>query len=178
MRAVHSVLIASALLIAAPAFAQQVKIEDRVSAAEFRAAGLNKLSDTELARLNELLARDRTTVASTPVPPPAVATTDIETRIAQAREEGRREAAVDAGSLPSAASRDPIESTIVGAFNGFAQGRQYTLANGQVWRQTDGATLNGARGNDVAVRVRPGFMGVWWLKVDGYNTQTKVERVR
>lgn len=178
MRAVHSVLIAAALCIAVPAFAQQAKIEDRVSAAEFRAAGLNKLSDAELARLNELLARDRTAVAPTLVPPAGVATTDVEARIAQAREEGRREAAADAGSLASAASREPIESSIVGAFNGFAQGRQYTLANGQVWRQTDGATISGARGNDVAVRVRPGFMGVWWLKVDGYNTQTKVERVR
>lgn len=175
MRAVHSVLIAAALCVAVPAFAQQAKIEDRVTAAEFRAAGLNKLSDTELARLNELLARSDAAVGST-TPSGAIAA-DVEARVAQAREEGRREAAAGV-SAPAATSREPIESTIPGAFTGFAQGRQYTLANGQVWRQIDGASISGARGNDVAVRVRPGFMGVWWLKVDGYNTQTKVERVR
>ncbi|KLI99616.1 hypothetical protein [Luteimonas sp. FCS-9] len=178
MRAVHSVLIAAALAAALPAFAQQPRIEDRMSAAEFRAAGLGKLDDAELDRLNAWLARQAgaATVASGTT---GTSGADVEARIAQAREEGRREAAAAATGLPAAApAREPVESTIVGAFQGFAQGRQYTLANGQVWRQVDGATLSGARGTDVGVRVRPGMLGAWWLKVDGYNTQAKVERVR
>lgn len=178
MRTAHSVLIAAVMLASVPALAQQPKLEDRLTASEFRAAGLGKLSDAELERLNELLARDETGTASMTAAPAAVASTDVEARIAQAREAGRREAAADAASLPATTSREPIESTIPGAFNGFAQGRQYTLANGQVWRQIDGASISGARGQDIAVRVRPGFMGVWWMKVEGYNTQAKVERVR
>ena len=172
MRAVHSVLIAAALAAAVPAFAQQTRIEDRLTQAEFRAAGLEKLSDAELARLNELLARGASPAAS-------ATTTDVEARIAQAREEGRREAAVaaDSGMRP-AESREPVESTIPGEFAGFARGREYTLANGQVWRQTDNASIAGARGQDVGVRVRPGVLGVWWLQAKGYNTQAKVERVR
>ncbi|MET0329134.1 MAG: hypothetical protein ABW163_10240 [Luteimonas sp.] len=180
MRAIHSVLIAAALLATVPAFAQQRTIEDRLTAAEFRAAGLGKLSDAELERLNALLAREFAGVGPTVAAPAAVGMTasDVEARIAQAREDGRREATRDAATLPAATSREPIESTIPGAFDGFAQGRQYTLANGQVWRQVDGASISGARGNDVAVRIRPGFMGVWWMRIDGYNTQAKVERVR
>ncbi|MEN5060386.1 hypothetical protein [Luteimonas sp. TWI1416] len=176
MRAFHCVLIATALATALPAFAQQPRIEDRMSAAEFRAAGLGKLDDAELDRLNAWLARQAgAPAASTTVGAGA----DVEARIAQAREEGRREAASAATGLPaSAPAREPIESTIVGAFQGFGSGRQYTLANGQVWRQIDGATLSGARGTDVGVRIRPGMLGAWWLKVDGYNTQAKVERVR
>jgi hypothetical protein len=173
MRAVHSVLIAAALAAAVPAFAQQTRIEDRLTAAEFRDAGLGKLSDVELARLNELLARGAAPPAA------AVATPDVEARIAQAREEGRREATVAAKpAVRPAESREPVESTIPGAFTGFARGREYTLANGQVWRQTDNASIAGARGQDVGVRVRPGLLSVWWMQVDGYNAQAKVERVR
>lgn len=175
MRAVHSVLIAAALAAAVPAFAQQTRIEDRLTAAEFRDAGLGKLSDAELARLNALLARE--TIA----PTAAAATTDadVEARLAQAREAGRREAlGEDRGQRPAAESREPIESTIPGTFTGFARGREYTLANGQVWRQTDNASIAGARGQDIGVRVRPGLLNAWWLQVDGYNTRAKVERVR
>jgi hypothetical protein len=172
MRAVHSVLIAAALAAAVPAFAQQTRIEDRLTAAEFRDAGLGKLSDAELARLNELLVRGASSA------PPATAAPDVETRIAQAREEGRREAQGQDRGLRPAESREPIESTIPGAFTGFSQGREYTLANGQVWKQTDSASIAGARGQDIGVQIRPGFMSVWWLQVDGYNTRAKVERVR
>lgn len=175
MRAVHSVLIAAALIASMPAFAQQTRIEDRLTAEEFRDAGLGKLSAAELARLNALLARE--TVAPAAAAP--ATDVDVETRIAQAREAGRREAlGEERGLRPAAESREPIESTIPGAFTGFAHGREYTLANGQVWKQIDGASIAGARGQDIAVSVRPGFMGAWWLRVDGYNTQAKVERVR
>lgn len=175
MRAVHSVLIAAALAASMPAFAQQTRIEDRLTASEFREAGLGKLSAAELSRLNALLARE-------PIAPAAAVPAtdaDVEARIAQAREAGRLEAlGEDRGLRPAAESREPIESTIPGAFAGFAPGREYTLANGQVWKQIDGASIAGARGQDIAARVRPGFMGAWWLQVDGYNTQAKVERIR
>lgn len=177
MRAVQSVLIATMLFVSTPTLAQQTGLEDRLSAADFRAAGLDKLSATELARLNELLARERDggLAASSASPTGA----DVEARIAQAREEGRRQArSEDRGIRPAAESREPIASTIPGAFTGFAPSREYTLANGQVWKQIDSASIAGARGQDIGVRIRPGFMGVWWLQVDGYNTQAKVERVR
>lgn len=175
MRAVHSVLIAAALAAALPAYAQQTRLEDRLTDAEFRDAGLGKLNDTELARLNELLARE-TAGASISSAPAAI---DVETRIAQAREEGRRDALEgNRGLRASPETREPVASTIPGAFTGFARGREYTLANGQVWKQTDGASIAGARGQDIAVRLQPGFMGAWWLQVDGYNTRARVERVR
>ncbi len=171
MRAVHSVLIAAVLCASVPALAQEARLEDRLTATEFREAGLGKLSANELARLNALLARDATSAAA--------ATPDVEARIAQAREEGRREAAAspDRG-VRAPESREPVESTIPGRFTGFARGREYTLANGQVWKQTDNASIAGARGENVGVRIRPGLLSAWWLQVDGYNAQAKVERVR
>lgn len=175
MRAVHSFLAAAAFAVALPVQAQEQRLEQRLSAADFRAAGLDKLSEAELARLNALLAREQAPAA---LPAAGAAASDVEARIARAREEGRREAQEQDRGLRVPQSRTPVESRLPGAFAGFARGREYTLANGQVWKQIDDASIAGARGQDVDVRVRPGFMNAWWLQVDGYNTEARVERVR
>ena len=176
MRAVHCILIAAAWAIASPAAAQTRPIETEMTAAERSATGLDRLTDTERAALNAWLAR-RDAQADT-TPPPQV-TPDVEARLAAAREAGRREAMADAqGTRALASAREPVQSTIPGPFRGFASGREFTLANGQVWKQTDATSLAGARGENVGVRIRPGVLGVWWMQVDGYNRQAKVERVR
>ena len=182
MRVVHTVLIAAALALSSPAFAQQAQIETQMSAADLQATGLGTLSAAELARLNDWLAQRANVsgaAASTPASTPAAGSAgDIDARLAQAREEGRREAADDSRGVAVAQSREPIDTTLPGKFEGFTQGRQYTLANGQVWRQTNAARIAGPRGSDIAVRIRPGFMDAWWMKVDGYNTEARVERVK
>ncbi len=76
------------------------------------------------------------------------------------------------------ASDDPIVARLQGRFDGFAQGRRYTLDNGQVWRQTDSATLTGASIESPEVRISPSwFFGTWYLRIEGYNTRAKVRRV-
>ena len=75
-------------------------------------------------------------------------------------------------------SEEPITSTIVGEFKGFASGRRYKLANGQTWEQIDGSTLAGVRRTDPAVTIKPGLFNNWFLKIDGYNTQAKVRRIK
>lgn len=174
MRAVHCILIAAVMSIATPVAAQQSQIASEMSAAERSATGLDKLSAAELAQLDAWLARRDADNADLPDAPAVV-----DARIAEAREAGRREALADTqGMRPAPEAREPIESTITGPFQGFGQGREFTLANGQVWKQTDATTLAGARGTDVGVRIRPSMLGAWWLQVDGYNRQAKVERIR
>lgn len=173
MRAIHCILIASALAIVSPVAAQSLRIETEMSAAERSATGIERLTETERAALSAWLARRD---AQTGRSPPDVA--DVDARVAEAREAGRREALADAQGIRTPQSREPVESTLPGAFQGFASGRVFTLANGQVWKQTDSTSLAGARGQDVGVRIRPGALGVWWMQVDGYNRQAKVERVR
>ena len=56
--------------------------------------------------------------------------------------------------------------------------RCITLANGQVWEQVEPASLAGVRKNDVPVKIKPGLLGVWYMKIDGYNTQAKVRRIK
>ena len=75
-------------------------------------------------------------------------------------------------------SDEPITSTLVGEFRGFAKGNQYTLANGQVWEQLEPARLEGVKKTNPGVTIKPGLLNVWFLRVDGYNTAAKVRRIK
>ena len=158
---VRSILLAALLFAAAPALAQQSPIETRMTPEEFKAAGLDKLDAAELARLNAWLGN---TIAGEAEKAAAGAKRKVE-------EENR--GFFDFGSS------EPIVARIEGEFRGFARGREYTLDNGQVWRQTDSATLAGARKEAPSVRITPSLVGnAWYLAVEGYNTRAKVERIR
>lgn len=148
--------------VCAAASAQQAKpIEQDMNAEEFKAAGLDKLTPEELARLNAWLGRRIETAA-------VAAETLAKDRIEQ---ENR-------GFLPFGSS-EPIVARMQGDFRGFQRGREYTLDNGQVWRQVDDTPLVGVRLTDPGVRITPSKIGrTWYLAVDGFNTRAKVERVR
>lgn len=136
-------------------------IEREMTPEEFRAAGLDKLSPDELAALNAWLGRkiDRET---------AVAAEQAKERV---EEENR-------GFFHFGKS-EPIVARMQGEFKGFRKGREYTLDNGQVWRQIDDASLAGVRVDGPAVRINPSIMGnAWYLAIEGYNTRAKVERIK
>lgn len=168
-------LIAAFVLVclAPAAFAQQT-LQQRMTAEEFRAAGLDKLSADELASLDRWLQRqvqEDTSVA-------------VEQAVEQAREEGREQARQEAAAAPAAtrpapvaAAEGPVQSRIAGEFNGFGRGQRYTLDNGQVWEQTDASRLEGVRLSNPAVTITSGVFGTWYLRVEGYNTRAKVRRV-
>ncbi|MCR6663108.1 MAG: hypothetical protein NVV60_08175 [Luteimonas sp.] len=168
MRAIHCILMAALLALPAMALAQQAPpIQQAMSPEEFKASGLDKLSTEELARLNAWL--DRRVEQET--------TAAVAAASEQAREEGRKEVVEKNRGFFHFGSDEPIVASIVGEFAGFGRGQRYRLDNGQVWEQTDTARLNGVRRSNPQVRIRPGALGGWWLKLDGFNTQAKVQRV-
>lgn len=154
-----------ALLAASPAVLAQsaagVPPQQEMTTDEFKAAGLDKLSAEELASLNAWLNRK----------------IGVETERAAAQAEDRVKQG--ARGFLSFGSSEPIVSTIVGEFRGFAKGRNYTLANGQEWEQTDAASLSGVRKTAPAVTLTPSLVGNdWYLRIDGYNSRAKVRRTR
>lgn len=150
-----------AALAVAPAFAAQPPIQQQMTRDEFRAAGLDKLSAEELARLNTWLGRT------------------IEAQVTQASVDAKKRVIEDNRGFFSFGSTDPITSSIAGEFRGFQRGRQYTLANGQVWRQLDDASLAGVRLTDPKVVIKPSLVGnVWYMGVGNYGTRAKVERIK
>ncbi len=165
MRITRLLIVLLLLAASTVAFAQSrdgAPIEQQMSAEEFKAAGLDKLSAAELARLNAWLARS--------VPSQAA--------IDKAREEGRQEVVKKHRGFFDFGDGEPIQSRIVGEFNGFEGKRKYTLENGEVWQQTDATTLHGVRGTNLPVTIRPGVLGAWWMRVQGSSVQAKVKRIK
>lgn len=161
----RTALLALLTLAAATAAAQdtpaQRPLQQEMSPEEFKAAGLDKLSAEELANLNAWLDRK----------------IDAETERAAAQAEDKVKS--DARGFFNFGSTEPIVSNIVGEFRGFAKGRNYVLANGQEWEQTDTASLVGVRKTDPAVTLTPSLVGNdWYLRIDGYNTRAKVRRIK
>lgn len=154
-----------ALPLYAHAQEQAPPIQQQMSAEEFRAAGLEKLSPQELAALNQWLNR-RIDVVSEQVATRAAAeaTERVQT---QAR-----------GFLSFGGTNEKIEANIVGEFRGFAARRVYVLDNGQEWEQTDSASLAGVRRTNPAVTITPGVFGAWWMSIEGFNTRAKVKRIK
>ena len=139
-------------------------VETQMSAEQFKAAGLDKLSARELATLNAWLQQK--------------VNTETAVAVEKARDEGRKEVVEKNRGFFDFGSSEPIESAIAGEFTGFAKGKRYTLQNGQVWEQIEAASLSSGRKIDVPVKIKPGVMGVWYMQIKGYNTQAKVRRVK
>lgn len=168
MRPLPTVLAAALLLAAAaPALAQRSVADDlqrQMTPAEFKAAGLDKLSADELTALNDWLQ--------------GKVKQETQVGLEQAKEEGRREVINKNRGFFDFGSREPIESTLIGRFDGFGKGKRFVLANGQEWEQTEPASLQGVHLQAPKVSIRPGIAGVWYLRVDRYNTQAKVRRIK
>lgn len=128
-----------------------------MTGADFKAAGLDKLTPEELARLNEWLQRNGGMAAGAVRRPP----------------EDQR------GFENSyAMDRSDIVSRIKGEFRGWGGGTRFELENGQVWVQDDADILAGVRLTNPTVTIRPSLISGWRLQVEGYNAVTKVRRIK
>jgi len=72
---------------------------------------------------------------------------------------------------------EAIESRIIGEFTGWGSGTRFRLENGQVWRQTDSDSFVVRKRENPRVFIRRGLFGGYLLKIEGYNSSCKVERV-
>ncbi|MEH6434540.1 hypothetical protein [Massilia sp. DD77] len=77
-----------------------------------------------------------------------------------------------------AAQPNAIESSIAGEFDGWGPGSQIRLANGQVWRITDGSEAVLPRMRNPKVRIERNVFGTLFLKIEGSNSSAKVRRVQ
>ncbi|MFL6587609.1 MAG: hypothetical protein ACJ8GV_12120 [Luteimonas sp.] len=152
----------ASMLWASTTAAQTPELQTRMGAEQFSALGLHKLDASELAGLTRWI--------ETQAP---------DELLQEAREAGRREAEQAPVSARAVTAPEPVSSSLIGRFEGFARGREYTLANGQVWKQVGESTLQGGLAEDPAVEISPARLGTGWLlRVAGYNARVRVERVR
>lgn len=158
MRLPIAVLLA---LTCSAAFAQDgATLRTRMGAQAFHDAGLEKLSPQELDHLEHWMA--------THAPELAAALPASEAHSA-------RTAARQPATPTARSGRDVVNSRIAGRFDGWHAGSVLTLENGQQWRVVDDSELTVTKAMEhPAVTVRPGLIGGWNLKVEGYNTRARV----
>lgn len=161
-----SLLSLSLALAVSPAQAQEFSsLEERMSARDFREAGLDKLSPEELARLNAWLAANGLAAPATAAPGAASTALPMQP-------EDRR------GFRERLDTRE-INARVAGTFNGWAGITEITLDNGQVWRVNDpNSRLRTGPVESPRVTLRAGALGSWWMIVEGFNTRAPVERIR
>jgi hypothetical protein len=155
MRRVLVCLLLLSSLACGSALAQQFSsLEERMTEAEFKAAGLDKLSPAELDALNGWIA-SRSGGG-------AVAAAGVDTRGLQPERDG-----------------SIIVSSVTGEFRGWdGRGERITLDNGQVWEVVDSSSRLKIKVDNPVVTVQPGILDSWEIKVEGYNTRAKVRRIK
>lgn len=135
-------------------------LEERMTGREFNDAGLNKLTPEELAALNRWI-RERS-VAEYEGPPEGSALPDRP------------------GEVPAKdrMAREQFQSRVVGEFIGWTGDTEFELENGMVWRQVGDDTFFIPPVENPVVTIRPGVMSSWVISVEGYNSSTRVERIK
>ncbi|WP_430391197.1 hypothetical protein [Dyella sp. 20L07] len=149
-------LLSATLAIPTLSFAadQYVPLQQRMSPEEFKAAGLDKLSPDELKNLDGWLSGHGKTVTKV----------------------------VDASGNPvfyqGKEKVGPIQARVQGAFGGFSGHSEYTLDNGQVWKQADTSRISCMTSNNPKLTIRRSLMGNWMAAVDGCNDTVSMIRIK
>jgi hypothetical protein len=141
-----------AVCAAAAAQTTAPTLEERMPQAEFRAAGLDKLSPEELKYLNDWL-----TAHGEAIGPVAAGSADF---------------------YPNDADREAIETRISGVFDGWRGHTVFDMDNGQQWRQTESGTYKTGKMENPAVTIKPMMLGSWLMRVEGCGCSVRVERIR
>lgn len=154
MRPISSLaLILLAAVSVAGAQSQPSTLEERMSQAEFRAAGLDKLSPDELHQLNTWLDGHGGSIVKY----------------------------VDSSGTPlfyADSDRPVIEQHIVGTFSGWRGHTIFTLDNGQQWQQAESGMLDAGKLANPAVKIKPMLLGSWLMYVDGCGCNIHVRRIK
>ena len=142
------------LLTASAAAAEFSSLEERMSQAQFHAAGLDKLSPEELKNLNDWLRGHAatTTTVVTPTGQPVF--------------------------YPKESDREAVESRIDGKFAGWRGKTVFRLENGQEWTQAESGSFNNGTYDHPKVRVKPMLLGSWLLSIEACGCSVRVTRTK
>ncbi len=143
-------------------------LEERMTGQEYMETGLHKLSKDELAALNEWIR--------------ARSLTQEEAIELNRQRAGQGNASTAEGDMRGfehqGRNTAPIQSRLVGSFNGWDGDTRFELENGMVWEQSAPDTYRISAVESPRVTIRRGMLSGWRMQVEGYNKQVQVKRVK
>jgi len=166
--AVLLALCAAASAVAAEGFLKNLPAD------QFAAAGLNKLTAGELARLEQLIAEREAGAKAAAEPAPAAPKPE-----AKVAGPGWLRALVtlqETAEKPDAA--EAIVTRLAGDYEGWSGKTLFQLENGQIWQQAGGGERIDDKRRAPAVKIYPGMMGAYWLEIEGVRERVKVKPVK
>ncbi|MCC5887523.1 MAG: hypothetical protein JJT88_13905 [Gammaproteobacteria bacterium] len=177
------ILFAALLASTAGGAAQDLSpLEDLMTREEFKAAGLERLSPSERAKLRAWVERYAETGAPRDYKPPRASSMD-ELRGEHApllsvapdlRSQSETAQDIQHGSQEK---RSEVRSRIVGTFNGWSGNTIFELENGQIWQQRHPARLE-FHGHAPEVILRRNFMGFYSMEVPVTGRSVLVRQIR
>ncbi|WP_440223725.1 hypothetical protein ACQQ2N_00605 [Dokdonella sp. MW10] len=161
-RALRVLILATGLALAPTVFAQKGStLEERMSAAQFKAYGLDKLTAEELKGLNDWL-QGRGGID------------DAGSRVSE--EPGSRDPKF--GFRAQDSGREAVQAKIVGTFRGWSGKTIFKLDNGQEWQQAEAGSYSGQTYENPEVTIKPKLMGNWLLVVEPCQCRVSVTRIK
>jgi hypothetical protein len=148
-----------------------LRIEQRLTSQQLRETGLDTLTPSQLARLNQLLNAPPAAPVNAVIPAtlpaagaqPASAFPALGASPAVAAKVPATEIGED---KPLFGFNDaPIKSRLKGTVSGWDEGTVFTLENGQQWKVLKGNMKLPKPITDSEIRVVPGLVGRWFLEV-------------
>lgn len=129
-------------------------LEERMSQSEFHAAGLDKLSPSELNALNEWMRTHNaaTTTLVTPSGQPVF--------------------------YASEADREVVQDRIDGSFSGWRGHSVFKLENGQEWTQAESGSSACGKAEHPKVKIKPMLLGSWLMYVESCGESVRVTRTK
>jgi hypothetical protein len=167
----QSVLLAALSIgtTASAADAPDFDVLKSMSVADFRASGLDKLSDAQIKALDAWFAdyqRQHVLTCNGAGSAAPVAAPDL--------------AAAAAPPAPATSTVDafPMTAHIAGEFHGWSGSTRVTLDDGQVWEQMDDATVTAGRMTNPKVTITRGLLNSFYMSVEGVTDTVQVKRIK
>lgn len=137
-----------------------------MSVADFRATGLDKLSDAQIKALDSWFqGYQRQHPVNCPAASTAAAAAMSAAPVVQTNSAGQQESF-------------PITAHLVGTFTGWSGATTFTLDNGQVWEQVDDDSLTVGALHNPLVTIHQGSVYSYYLTVEGVKDKVLVKRIK
>ncbi len=157
-------LLVSTSILAAEGFSS---LEEQMTGKEFSAAGLDKLSQSELDSLNAWI-HERSLATLATQKSTAADSDDSDDSDGGDQEEGSEEEQ----------ERTTITSNLAGKFSGWDGQTTFKLRNGQVWVQSDKDKFYTKEIQNPVVIIEPAMFGTWRLSIEGFDEDCRVKRIQ